>query len=209
LKVIPALRALGLGAILTGALVLVACGNDDDGGSVSVEGTGSASSSPSASGTGSGSASASGTGSASASGTGSTSASGEEAKPGVVEQKPSGATEVDVTLKEFAIASSQATVPAGNIYFLVDNQGPEDPHEFVVIKTDLAPDALPVEEGMVPEEEVDLIDEIEPFTPTSKASLTLDLQPGKYVFICNIAEMENGELESHYQEGMRTAFTVQ
>jgi hypothetical protein len=29
------------------------------------------------------------------------------------------------------------------------------------------------------------------------------------VLICNIAEVENGELESHYQEGMRTAFTVQ
>jgi hypothetical protein len=37
----------------------------------------------------------------------------------------------------------------------------------------------------------------------------LDLEPGSYVLICNIAEGEEGELESHYEEGMRTAFIVE
>jgi uncharacterized cupredoxin-like copper-binding protein len=100
-------------------------------------------------------------------------------------------------------------VPAGEIYFLVENAGPVDPHEFVVIRTDLAPGALPVEEGKVPEDDIDLVDEIEPFAPGSSASVTLDLEAGSYVFICNIAEIEEGELESHYGLGMRVAFTVE
>ena len=78
-----------------------------------------------------------------------------------------------------------------------------------MIRTDLEPVALPVEEGHVPEEDVELVDEIEPFAPGTSASITLDLKAGSYVFICNIAEMENGELESHYEEGMRVAFTVE
>jgi hypothetical protein len=36
-----------------------------------------------------------------------------------------------------------------------------------------------------------------------------DLKPGKYALICNLVEIEQGKLESHYQEGMRAAITVQ
>ena len=36
-----------------------------------------------------------------------------------------------------------------------------------------------------------------------------DGKAGSYVFICNIAEIEDGALESHYEEGMRVAFTVE
>ena len=126
----------------------------------------------------------------------------------MVEAKPADATQVDVTLSEWAVEPSETSVAAGTIYFLVTNAGPEDPHEFVVIKTDEPFDALPVVEGQVPEDEVDLLDEIEPFAVDSQASLVLDLEPGKYVLICNIAEIEDGELESHYEEGMRVAFEV-
>ncbi|MCA9843906.1 MAG: hypothetical protein KC482_04500 [Dehalococcoidia bacterium] len=127
---------------------------------------------------------------------------------GVVEDKPDGATQVDVLLSEWAITPSETSVRAGEIYFLVENAGPDDAHEFVVIRTDEAPDALPVVEGRVPEGDVDLVDEIRPYTPGSSASITLDLEPGKYVFICNIAEVEGGELESHYELGMRVGFEV-
>jgi hypothetical protein len=123
--------------------------------------------------------------------------------------KPDDATQVDVTLREFELITSADTAPAGKIYFRVSNEGPEDAHEFVVIKSDLDPDALPVEDGAVPEEDVDLIDEIEPFAVGSTGSITLDLEPGTYVLICNIAEEHEGELESHYQLGMRTGFTVE
>lgn len=123
--------------------------------------------------------------------------------------KPADAEQVGVTLAEWEIRLDRQSAPAGEIYFLVENAGPDDPHEFVVIRTDEAPDALPVEEGRVPDDEVDLVDEIEPFEPGSIASITLNLEPGSYVLICNIAEVEDGEIESHYEEGMRTAFTVE
>jgi uncharacterized cupredoxin-like copper-binding protein len=179
------------------SVLLVACSDGEDRPSVDVIDDGSGS------GSGSGSVSASGTGS------GSASASGEPVSAGEVKDKPAGAEQVDVTLKEFAIESSALTVNAGQIYFLVENAGPDDAHEFVVIRTDDEPDALPVEDGRVPEDNVDIVDEIEPFTPGSSASITLDLEAGHYVFICNIAEIEDGELESHYEEGMRIAFTVE
>lgn len=130
---------------------------------------------------------------------------GAEITPGPV---PDGATVVDVTLKEWEIILGAETAPAGQVYFRVKNEGPEHPHEFVVVRTDLAPDALPVEDGRVPEDEVDLLDEIEPFAG-STGSLTLDLEPGKYVLICNIAETEDGKTQSHYELGMRTAFVVE
>jgi hypothetical protein len=66
-----------------------------------------------------------------------------------------------------------------------------------------------VVDGRVPKNQVQLLDEIEPFLPRSKASKVVNLTPGKYVFLCSIAEMEGGKLESHYQLGMRTAFTVE
>jgi uncharacterized cupredoxin-like copper-binding protein len=190
-------RHAAVGLVVLIAALQVACGDGEDRPAVDVidNGTGS--------GSVSGSVSASGTGS------GSASASGEPVGAGVVEEKPADATQVDVTLREWEISTSESSVAAGQIYFLVENAGPDDPHEFVVIRTDLAPDALPVVEGKVPEEEVDLVDEIEPFAPGSNASITLDLEQGSYVFICNIVEIEDGELESHYQLGMRVAFAVE
>lgn len=62
-------------------------------------------------------------------------------------------TRVDVTLQEFAVIPAQDSAPAGTITFQVENTGPDDVHEFVVMKTDLAADALPTDEnGAVTEE---------------------------------------------------------
>ncbi|MEZ4554019.1 MAG: hypothetical protein R3B59_08930 [Dehalococcoidia bacterium] len=171
------------------ALLVAACGGEDRPAVDVIEDGGTSSAS--------GSVSSSGTGSASAPG------------PGVVEAKPAGAQQADVVLREWAVEPKVATVKAGQVYFLADNQGPEDAHELVIVRTDLAPDKLPVEEGRVPEDEVDLVDEIEPFSAKSQASKTVTLTPGNYVLLCNIAEVEDGELESHYELGMRVAFRVE
>ena len=130
-------------------------------------------------------------------------------EPGVVETPPPGAPQVKVTLAEWVIARDVDSVKAGETYFLADNVGPNDAHEFVVIKTDLAPGELPVEDGTVPPYKVDFVGAIPPFAPGSAASIVLDLEPGNYALICNIAEVENGKLESHYQLGMFTPFTVE
>ena len=90
----------------------------------------------------------------------------DDTAPGVVHPKPEGVTEVRVSLAEWTLEPSVTSVEAGDIYFLVDNLGPEHPHELVVIRTDLAPDALPtIHDGSVPEDDIELVGEIEEFAP--------------------------------------------
>lgn len=108
---------------------------------------------------------------------------------------------VDVTLSDFEIELSDSSVSAGEVTFEVENNGPSV-HEFVVFKTDLAPDALPTDEsGDVAEgDDFAPVDEIEDIAKDANPKLTVDLTAGDYVLICNIA--------AHYRQGMRTAFTV-
>lgn len=120
------------------------------------------------------------------------------------------ATTIDVTLQEFSVIPAQDSAPAGSITFNVENTGPDDVHEFVVLKTDLAPEALPTDEnGAVDEagEGIEVIDEIEDIPVGGTPSLTVDLDAGNYVLVCNIWDEE--EQEAHYAVGMRTAFTVE
>lgn len=122
-----------------------------------------------------------------------------------------GGSAVDVTLQEFAVGASTSSVGAGDITFNATNEGPEDEHELVIVKTDLAPTDLPTaEDGSVDEEGdgIEVIDEIEEFPVGESESLTVSLDAGSYVLICNIVQEEDDGLESHYQEGMRTSFTV-
>jgi ABC-type glycerol-3-phosphate transport system substrate-binding protein len=53
---------------------------------------------------------------------------------------------VAVTLQEWAVVPAQDSVGAGAVTFDATNEGPEDPHEFVVFKTDLGPRDLPTTE---------------------------------------------------------------
>jgi hypothetical protein len=122
-------------------------------------------------------------------------------------------TTVDVTVREFEVIPVPDSAPAGDITFYVTNEGPDDIHELVVFATDLQPDALPTNpDGSVDEtgEGVELIGEIEDIPVGQTMSTTLTLDPGSYVLICNIVEdLPDGTVESHYQEGMRVAFTAE
>ena len=141
-------------------------------------------------------------------GTVSASISASTIGPGMVTPPPSGAAQVNVVLKEWSIEVSPATVKAGQVYFLADNQGPLAPHEVVVIKSRAAPDKLTAVDGVVPEQTVNFIGEIGGFAPNTKASGVFNLTPGTYVLICNIVEVKAGQVESHYLLGMHTVFTV-
>jgi uncharacterized cupredoxin-like copper-binding protein len=191
-------RRLGIATLAIGlAAIAAACdGEDRPGVEVIDEG-------------GSGTASGSGTGTGTGSGTGSGTASGTGAFPdGVVEPKPDGATQVDVTLAEWNVTPAEGSAAAGEVYFLASNEG-EDPHELVVVKSDLEPGDLPVEEGAVVEDELDFRGEIEGFASGTQASGVFDLEAGRYVLFCTIVEEEDGGLESHYELGMHTEFTVE
>jgi uncharacterized cupredoxin-like copper-binding protein len=102
-------------------------------------------------------------------------------------------------MKDFSLTTSAASFPAGDMTFGIHNAGPSA-HEFVIIRTDDAPDALPVENGVIPEDQIDLVDEAEDIAPGTDTSLDVNLSAGSYVLVCN--------LPAHYGAGMRAAFTV-
>jgi uncharacterized cupredoxin-like copper-binding protein len=112
---------------------------------------------------------------------------------------------VETTEKDFAITLGSSSASSGDVTFNVTNDGPSV-HEFVVFKTDLPEGSLPTkkENGavIVDEEGAGLthIDEIEDITKGSTEDLTVNLDPGKYVVLCN--------LPTHYQLGMHASFTV-
>jgi uncharacterized cupredoxin-like copper-binding protein len=116
---------------------------------------------------------------------------------------------VDVTVHEFEVVPETSSESSGDITFTVTNTGPDDVHEFVVVKTDLAPDALPTDStGAVDEAGVGIepVDEIEDIAVGATESVTVTLEAGSYVLMCNI--YDKAEKEAHYQMGMRTAFSV-
>ena len=116
---------------------------------------------------------------------------------------------VDVTLQEFSVATDPTSAEAGEMTFEATNDGPDDTHEFVVFQTDLSLTDLPTDEnGAVVEtgEGLELIGEIEDIEVGETDSVTLNLDAGNYVLVCNI--WDEDEQEAHYQEGMRTGFTV-
>jgi uncharacterized cupredoxin-like copper-binding protein len=110
-----------------------------------------------------------------------------------------GAGDVTVTMKDFSLAATPGTFSAGDITFAIQNDGPSA-HEFVVIRSDDAPDALPVENGVIPEDQIDLVDEAEDIAPGTNTSLDVNLEAGSYILVCN--------LPAHYEAGMHAAFTV-
>ncbi len=116
---------------------------------------------------------------------------------------------VSVVLDEWSIGEETGatafTANAGEITFEVHNEGRES-HELVIIRTDLAADALPfadVSNTLVDEEAAgEKIGEIEEFRgggATEVASFTLT--PGRYALICN--------LFLHYKQGMFAELTVE
>lgn len=120
------------------------------------------------------------------------------------------ASTVNVTLQEWAVVVDDSSAPAGEVTFAVANDGPDEVHEFVIIRTDLDPGALPTDAtGAVDEAggDMEVIDEIEDIAVGDAQELTVTLEAGNYVLLCNIYEADMGHV--HYVLGMRTAFTVE
>jgi uncharacterized cupredoxin-like copper-binding protein len=111
---------------------------------------------------------------------------------------------ITAKLSEFKIELSATSAKAGSVTLQTTNAGAVV-HEFVVLKTDLAADKLPVDAsaGEVKEDDpsLTLVDEIEDIAVGSSPSLTVDLPAGHYVVICNVS--------GHYTGGMRVDFTTQ
>jgi len=110
---------------------------------------------------------------------------------------------IGVTLADYSVTLDTDSAAPGDVTFDVTNDA-EQTHEFVVISTDLAEGELPVDEnGDVSEtgEGMEVVDEIEDIEAGSSQSLTVNLDAGSYVLICN--------LPGHYRQGMHSSFTVE
>ena len=108
---------------------------------------------------------------------------------------------------------SPATVPAGDVTFVVKNNG-TIVHEAVVLKTNIPYDKLPVTYGGDPpapvttggdkvSEDANIGETGDPdLEPGGTRTFTIkNMTAGNYVIVCNIA--------GHYAKGMRAPFTVE
>ena len=73
-------------------------------------------------------------------------------------------------------------------------------HEVKVIKTDVDADKLPIDGAAAKASEAGKVGELLNIGAGASRKLVLDLTPGRYVIVCNIA--------GHYQLGMRVALEV-
>ena len=96
-----------------------------------------------------------------------------------------------------------AVVPAGTVSFSILNEGPTS-HELIVVRTDRAPDKLPLQDdGLTVDQEkdgIEFLEEVEGLDIDDRQTVALDLAPGHYVLYCN--------LEGHYLGGMYEALIV-
>ena len=110
---------------------------------------------------------------------------------------------IGATLADFSITLEEDSAAPGDVTFDVSNDA-EQVHEFVVLKTDIAEGELPTDDAGDVDEAgdpgIELVDEIEDIEAGDSPSLTVTLDAGSYVLICN--------LPGHYAQGMHTSFSV-
>lgn len=109
---------------------------------------------------------------------------------------------VGIELIDFEVILPVASAAAGEITFNAMNNG-ATLHNVRIISTELAPDALPVDEASfaVDEDAVDVVAAATEIDSDATEDIIVELAPGPYVIICNIP--------THYENGMRAAFTVE
>ena len=105
---------------------------------------------------------------------------------------------VTVELRDYSVRVTPATVKAGAQKIGIRNAAGMV-HEFELIRTDLAPDKLPVEDAKA---KLDgLVKQVLNIAPGKVAVVNADLAPGHYVVICDVA--------GHYQLGMHAELRVE
>ena len=115
---------------------------------------------------------------------------------------------VVVVLDEWSIVDEETgaaafTANSGKITFEVHNEG-SGSHNLVIIRTDLAADALPLDDINFVDEEAagEKKGEIVEFRGGGAVEVgSFILSPGRYVLICNI--------RGHYEDGMFAELTVE
>jgi uncharacterized cupredoxin-like copper-binding protein len=106
-------------------------------------------------------------------------------------------TDLTADVKEWSISLSGASTAAGEVAFGLTNAG-NIPHEFIVVRSELSGEGLQAQvdaaTSRLDETTLDAIGEQPEFSPGETKTLTLSLEPGRYVVLCNIA--------GHFSSGM-------
>ena len=100
------------------------------------------------------------------------------------------------------ITLSTDHVKPGKVEFKVKNISTDEDHELLLVKTDLPPDAQPMDaDGVrVDEDKLQGLKELGDVHPGKSRNTVLTLKAGKYLLFCNEA--------GHFKAGMYTTFTV-
>ena len=108
---------------------------------------------------------------------------------------------IGATLTDSSIELEDTSASAGRVAFRITNEG-SSVHEFEVLRTETAADALPVDSGVVQTsaDGIEIVDEVEEISPGTDAQLAVDLEAGSYAIICNVS--------GHYEAGMFTSLDV-
>ena len=113
-----------------------------------------------------------------------------------------GAPGLDLSKATMGIKLSRPSAPAGEVTFDVTNVSKDTIHEMIVMF--LADPAKPLpyieSENRVDEDRAGDKGEVSELEPGKSGSLTVVLQPGKYVLICNVP--------GHFAAGMWASFEV-
>src|SRR4051812_28407751 len=131
-----------------------------------------------------------------AAGCGSSSSASQGPSPSTTTKAQTDAQSVTGPLDEGSVKVNRHAVSAGKVTFNVVNHG-KILHEFVVLRTDKKADALGKARRI---SEAGNVGEAGDIKPGATKKVTLDLKPGHYSLVCNIA--------GHYTSGMHTDFTV-
>jgi uncharacterized cupredoxin-like copper-binding protein len=109
---------------------------------------------------------------------------------------------IGAQVADFKISTTLDTVPAGLVDITLANVGPS-PHEFLIFKTDLAPDKMPLDaDGNLNEDTGPprVFDSGEGTPVGGQTTFHIALTAGSYLMACN--------LPAHYGKGMHIPFTV-
>jgi hypothetical protein len=110
-------------------------------------------------------------------------------------------TVAPIVEKDFKITAGGYKLPPGKVDLSIKNEGP-DAHELIVVReTDsglpLRKDGLTVDEDAI---EKQTLGTLEPGQPGKTRRLQVNLTPGRYLLLCNMA--------GHYLGGMHTELVV-
>ncbi len=113
--------------------------------------------------------------------------------------QPARTSTVTVVLKSYSVSVDPESVPAGKVSFKI--QVASGSHALSVLRTDIPPDQLPINEHGQAQTLDPRIQIVAADGPNAQDRyLEAELKPGRYVLICNDS--------ADYARGMRTGLTV-